>query len=302
MLFKSLHKDSKNDEKEVTENELNQEIERKLKKYHRRLKLKKILLIIVIGLGLVGGYKSLGTINSSEISNDAENQTFVKTYAMNYYAYPDDVHREYLEEYTLDDTWRIQYESGMEYAKLNNAEIYKVKTNDIDNITSYYLRGELITKKEKEDEINNTIYFRVDVAKEGAAFLVVKPVSSTGVEISSISEEERKKYKFEGNSSNRSLNEKETLDLEETLLLFIKTYNDNPAQAKLLTSDEKIVEVMDDNITLSLANITNSSQDEDIIYVYATIQESYLNVSSITKNYYFEIEKTKNKIQKMEVY
>lgn len=306
MLFKSLHKDIVEEDtgKEVSEEQLHKELEKKTRKYNRKQKLKNICIVIILGLGIFGGYKSLMEVDSSQEQVEAENQTFVKTYASNYFMYPNENSTKYLEKFTLDNTWRCEFENELEFSKISDIEVYKVKLDKKKNeVSSYYMYGDLTTKKENEDQVTNTIYFRIDVAKQGSSFLVVKPLINTGVSIASIKDEDVKnEYKFKGDSTNQTLDESEQENLKETLELFIKTWNDNPVQARLLTSNKKIVEDLDSNIKLTLETLNSSSQDDDTIYAEAKIVESYLNVYSSTRTYYFEIDRDKQKIKKMEVY
>lgn len=306
MLFKSLHKDivEEDNGKEVSEEQLHKELEKKVRKYNRKQKIKKFLIVMIIGIGIFGGYKSLAQENIAGEQVEAENQTFVKTYASNYFMYPSDENSKYLEKFTLDNTWRCDFANELEFSKLSDVEVYKVKLKDKEKkISSYYMYADLTTKKENEDQVTNTIYFRIDVAKQGSSFLVVKPVIHSGVSIASMSDEDmRNEYKFKGDSTNQTLYETEQASLKETLQLFIKTWNDNPVQARLLTSNKKIVEDLDSNIKLTLETLNSSSQDDDTIYAQAKIKESYLNVYSSTRTYYFEIDRDKQKIKKMEVY
>lgn len=303
MLFKFLHKEEEQ-ENNVSEDELNREIVRKIKRFNWKQKSKKVLIWLVVILGLVGGFKSLMQVESLNVSADAENQMFVKTYALNYFQYPTEDSKKYLDKFTLDPLWRCEFDIDLERSKLSNPEIYKTKLRDAQkNIVSYYMYGELATKMKEENEVKNRIYFRIDVAKSGSSFLVVKPVFHNEVAISSVQDEEkRKEYVLQTNETSQSLKEDEMQEVRKTLELFVKTYNDNPEQAKLLTSNRKIIEALDKNVVVTLDSISSATQDDETIYVKVKMSEAYLNAYKVQKNYYFEMDKEKQKIKKMEVY
>lgn len=287
----------------ISEEEQMKKLEKHFKKLRRKQKVKKYLLVFVLALGIFGGYKSLLYSESKNQYEDSENQTFVKTYAANYFSFPQDEEK-YLEKYTLSKDWRNIYEKDIEYASLNDVEIYKVQAVNSDrNITRYYLYGTLISKKEEASEKNAVISFSIDVAKQKQRYLVVSPVEFTKVDVKAIQDEEQlKNYQYESEEGTDNVAEEDLTNLENTLNLFVKTYNEDVTQARLLVLNKSVLEKLDDNTKLTLLSISKATEDADNYYVEAKIQYSHAGVFSITKNVHFEVDKTKNKIKKMEDY
>lgn len=288
---------------ELTEQEYEKLLDKKIRQYNRKQTIKKILLIMLIVIGLFGGYKSLFSADVNTAFEESENQTFVRTYSGTYFKYPkeqEDI--DYLKTFSLEN-WISNYDQKVVFSELTEIEIYKVKEIDkLKNIYDYYLYGQLTSKKETENEIKNKVYFKVTVAKQDKQYLVIRPIQFTSVDIDSIDEEIKEQYNYEIIKGTESVKGEKLQELENTLKLFITTYNENPVQARLLAQDNSIVENLDSNTVLSLKSITSATEDDKTIYVELVMEEKYMEVYKVDKKYHFEIDKEKNKIKKMEVY
>lgn len=282
------------------------ELDRRLKKFDRKLLRKRILIYVCIGFGVLGAIKSFAPAVTTHNYAEVEAMTFVQNYSKEYYHYPkteDELAS--LKKFQLQSSWDMKYTELVEYANLNNVEIYKVSTSDTEKgINDYYCYGTLTTKEEKQPKaVSTVVYFKVSVAKDGSRYLVVEPVANAKVNVNAIVDEDKVEiYQFEGESASTTLEGSDKDEVTRTINLFLKTYNDDIKQARLLCTKNGVIDELDPNMKLELVNVNSATSDEETIYVYAEVNETYGTLYSSTRKYYFEIDKEKNKIKRLEVY
>lgn len=308
MLFKRKQRmaDYPDKEKSETVDEYSSEMSEKLlkewKKVNRKKTIKRWIITLIILLGVFGGYKSLFSPEKAVVPTEVTDATFVKQYAENYYSYPtSEQSKKYIDKFTINNDESISYSQDVEYVSISNIQIYDVKVLAT-NSYRYYATASMHTKVKDTDEVTKEICFSIDYIKEGKKYFVVKPVKFVSSSIKSIDEESKSKYKFEPDSSNEQMTDKEKEDVKQTIDLFLKTYNDDYQQAKLLTSGKSVIDKLDPNTKLTLDAIQSTSKDDDTYYITTKVVEEYSDVITMKRSYYFEVSRDKNKITKMEVY
>lgn len=314
-LGKKLNKEWAEDNEETSEKENQEksddtqaqiELDNRLKKFDRKQLRKRILIYVCIGFGVLGAIKSFAPMVTTHNYAEVEAMTFVQNYSKEYFHYPKtDEEIASVKKFTLQSDWDMKYGETIEYAYLYNIEIYKVVTSDEEKgINDYYCYGTLNTKEEKQPkEVATTVYFKMSVAKDGTRYLVVEPVANAKVNVNAIVDEDKvDSYRFEGESASTTLEDSEKDEVTRTINLFLKTYNDDIKQARLLCTKNSVIDELDPSMKLELLNVTSASSDDETIYVYAEVKQEYDSLYSSTRKYYFEIDKEKNKVKRLEVY
>ncbi|WP_419895689.1 hypothetical protein, partial [[Clostridium] innocuum] len=99
MLFKRLHKHldqgieehtgNEGQQVEHTEEELEAHLQKLMKRQRRFVRLKKAVLYLIVGIGLLGGFRSLAQERPDITPAVAVNDySFLEDYIKNYYKYP----------------------------------------------------------------------------------------------------------------------------------------------------------------------------------------------------------------------
>lgn len=303
MLFKRKEKLIEEHPTEETISELR---DKQMRKQINRDRIKRWIINVFIVFGLLGGYLSyLKTDSQDNIAEAAASQTFVKTYLEQYFSYPmDDAANAYLKQYTLDNSWRVEYDRAVKEVSVEGSEVYKV-LSPTKEITSFYvyLDISMISVDEEKQEISDKyrLSVRLDLAREQGGYLIVEPLKMTAQAIEAIAEEEREKFVLEMSEGKEQLTDQEKANVQETLRLFYATYSNNIAQAKLLVMDLDL-ENLDSNTTLVFTSLNRCTKDDTTYYATAALTEIIADKMIQKKNVYVEIDIEKNKIKKMEEY
>lgn len=85
-------------------------------------------------------------------------------------------------------------------------------------------------------------------------------------------------------------------EIENTISLFLKTYNDDINQARLLVSNPKQLLPLDSNTRLELLDIKEVTKTNDTYYVECTVNKVYADYLKNLQNYHFEIDIEKIKL------
>ena len=298
LIDRLLKKDSDHAEQELSYEEIQSRMDKQVRKEKRKARIKIALFYMLLLFCAIGALRSFIGIAENKHSV-IEEQTFVQTYAQNYFAYPAD--EEYLKKFTLSN-WRLSYDNDIESAVLSDIEIYQVEELEA-GAKRYYCDGDLTTKRKEQEAITAKTYFYIDAVCKDDRYLVIRPITNVSSDVKAISDEEQKQeYVYEIEKGNEQLSESEKEGLTRTLELFVKTYNDDVNQARLLCSDKDILDQLDPGMRLELQSIGTATKDDRNIYVSCEVTETHENGYSIKKKYHFTIEKEKNKINSMEVY
>ena len=95
------------------------------------------------------------------------------------------------------------------------------------------------------------------------------------------------------------MDEETKSDVKNTIELFLKTYNDDITQARLLFLEPDRLLPLDDNTSLELNGMSDVTKSEDTYYVNCTLKQTVSEMQMILK-YHFEIDIEKNKVKVME--
>lgn len=313
MLFKKLHKEENvpvtgtnnedNENKEITEEELELLFQKQLKKINTKARLKNGMIYFIVFLTVLGSFKSLFSVRQTTVAEETENSSFVTTYLTNYYAYPkNEEEKEYLSKFSLNAPIQ-DFIQELESAEMSSCDIYKVEqdTQNV-NVLHYYVQTNYRTKMKEQEASITQLYCKIDVAKENDSYIVIRPITQVSYYVESIDEEETKKYEYEVETTSRNSDDETKAEVENTITLFLKTYNEDIVQAKLLVNDPEIIRALDSNTQLELERLETVTEDDSYYFITAVIKTSYKDVLNTSNKYEFKIDKEKNKISKMEVY
>lgn len=304
MLFK--RKEKLIIEEHPTEETIRELRDKQMRKQINRDRIKRWIINVFIVIGLFGGYLSyLKTDSQDNIAEAVASQTFVKNYLEQYFNYPvSDETAAYLKQYTLDNSWRLEYDRSVKEVSVDGSEVYKV-LSPTKEITSYYVYLDIsmtsIDEDKQEAKEQYRLSVRLDLARENGGYLIVEPLKMNVQAINAIAEENREKFILEMSEGKEQLTDQERVNVQETLRLFYATYTNNIAQAKLLVMDLDL-ENLDDNTTLEFTSLNRCTKDDATYYVSASLTETIANKMVQKKNVYVEIDIEKNKIKKVEEY
>lgn len=313
MLFNWLHRDNDSsnnetvgEEVEMTEDELSERRLKLYKKIQRKQKIKKVMVCFLLLFPILGGMKSLFTSPIQIEKEEVADVIFATEYARKYYEYPkSDETKDFLDQFTLNNEESITYIENLEYMKIEETEFYLIESiaHPIEGtVYRYYGRSKIKSKVKDEEVKNGEISFSLDIAKKSDEYLVIRPVARVTRTIHGIAEEDvHKSMKLKPKTTNQTLDESEQESLKQTITLFLKTYNSDYEQAKLLSTDNRVIDSLDPTVSFELDVISSATQDDDVVYVQARIREIYSEFTSV-RSYYIELNRENNKVRKMEVY
>ena len=307
MFLKKIFKKEENDQEEILSEEQLIEKRIKLAKSIRfRNTVKRAVLIFLIFVGVCGGYKALFSVRQSNSYDELMDQSFIGDYLENYYQYPQtNQNKDYLNRFSLsDDHYKLEYDSSIESASSSDSVIYNVDVEDrLNNIYSFYVRSNYSIKVKDSETKTHQVCNKVTVAKSGSRYKVVKPVENISDAIGSIQDKKKlDKFEYDADGGSGNVSDKKKAEIENTLSLFLKTYNDNITQARLLVSSPGKLHPLDEDTTLELSNIKKLTEGEDTYYIECNVIQKYKDYLKINMSYHFEIDIKTNKISKMEVY
>ncbi|WP_302133301.1 hypothetical protein [Thomasclavelia spiroformis] len=307
MIFKKLFKNSiENDEEIVSLDELQERKIKLIKSIKHKAMIKKIFLIIVLFFGLLGGYRALLDVNDNNTYDELMDQAFINSYISNYYTYPrTDVIEEYLKEFSYSEEYlKNEYIRDVESIKPQSIIVYSVETVDKNKqIYDFYIRCICTVKVKDLEAVNSTICNKITVAKNDGKYKVVKPIENIENEVASITNKDvLDNFNYNLKKGDEQVSDEIRTEIENTINLFLKTYNDDINQARLLVSNPKQLLPLDSNTNLELLDIKEVTKTNDTYYVECTVNKVYADYLKNLQNYHFEIDIEKNKINTMEVY
>ena len=311
MLFRRKDNFEKKKELEVSdEQELSDTRKRKLqllKKIERKRKIKNAVVYLIIGFGLFGGYRFLFSTDEIQVVDQISDSNFVENYVSAYFSYPrTEQQDELVKTFTMHSNSKVTYAQDLENASILDISIYEVETLSTstgDEFYRYYGHAKMKSKNEDSDEQVTDISFSVDMAKRNNSYLVIRPVEMQYKLIAAIEDDSLiEKYKLEQKSTSDSVKDEEYQEVEQAVVLFLKTYNSDYNQAKLLIEDSQVLDELDMNSLLSLESITSMTKDDDNYCINAKIKNEYSGFGSLESEYYLVLSTHNYKVKKMEVY
>lgn len=279
----------------------------KLAAMEKKQKLLHYVWCGIVVLGILGGIKSLLPVSTNtEALAVNEIQTFVKTYATNYFTYPqtDDM-TAYFKEFSLNPDWHIQYDSQkVAKATADNVEIYKVNPDEADSrYADYYLylNQEITFKDGSQKSERFYVLVRLYNTKENG-YLVTDPLSMKSLPVKSVEEDTKKELETELEKGSEQISEDEKQEVSNTISLFLDTYSTDYAKAQLLMENSASLDQLDAHTKLVLDNISYATKDTSIYYVETTVNEVLADFVTNKKNIHFKVDMEQNKIMEMEEY
>ena len=320
MLFKKLHKkleapgkDTENDVSEL--NELNEEDEtlleeqyqKSLKKRNRIHRIRKVILILIVGIGLLGGYRSLADQGQEIIVSKAINDyAFAEQYLQYYFQYPQtEQSSEYLQIFSIG-TWSSDYETNVKKVVSVDTKIYQVITNDTEEsdggITIYAkmkLRVEYSDDKEKIQEI----YTSLNAVQQNDKYVVTSPITMEISDFISMTDDEKNKYQKDMTEmEGQDLNDEEKEEMKNTIQLFLTTYATDLEQARLLMQNAADLKPLDPDTKITFVNLGTASQTDTECTVIADVTFETGKFLKQNRSIRFTFDRKTNKITQMEVY
>ncbi len=299
MLFK---RKEEVEERIETEEELEQRLQLQLKRQKQRIQVKKGFAYLLIALVVIGGLKSLFTINEDIPYVKAVNDyAFVEEYMTHYLHYPqNEEDRDYLELFALE-SWRCEYDQQLETADIDDLTIYHVVHNDNDTDTYYMTIHLSIQTKDTQNE-NLPLYVKMTLAQRNDCYLVIAPIDMAYTQVAGMPDEMKEEFKRSQSMEGEDCSDTEKQELEMTIQLFLKTYTADFEQARLLLMNPSTLDRLDPTTEISLEHV-NSIRKTSKEYM---IDADVLVISSQTltqrRKYHFVIDQASNKILEMEEY
>ena len=171
MLFKRLHKHldqdieehtegSEGKQVEHTEEELEAHLQKLMKRQRRIVRLKKAVLYLIVGIGLLGGFRSLAQERPDITPAVAVNDySFLEDYIKNYYKYPkDEESQQFLQEFTTGGSWNVSYDQKIKSAEVGTVEVYQVEPSDTEEGHILCQRIPRSERRRRQEETTNSIY------------------------------------------------------------------------------------------------------------------------------------------------
>lgn len=279
----------------------------KLAAMEKKQKLLHYVWCGIVVLGIIGGIKALLPVSTNtEALAVNEIQTFVKTYATNYFTYPQtDELAAYFKEFSLNPDWHIQYDSQkIAKATADNVEIYKVNPDETDSrYADYYLylNQEITLKDSSQKSERFYVLVRLYNTKENG-YLVTDPLAMKSLPVKSVEEETKKELETEPEKGSEQISEDEKQELSNTISLFLDTYSTDYAKAQLLMENSASLDQLDTHTKLVLDTISYATKDTSIYYVETTVNEVLSDFVTNKKNVHFKVDMEQNKIMEMEEY
>lgn len=307
MLLKKFLKNRADDEKEeeVSLEELQERKIRLVRSIKRKAMIKRILVILILFFGVAGGYKALFDTGEENSYTELKDQAFVSAYITDYYSYPrSDETKDRLKNFTLsDDAYSYEYASDVESVDVRSVTIYNTeKLDSINQIYSYYIKCTYDVKVKDRENAVNTMFNKITVGKNGDKYKVIRPVTNIKNEAEAVKDKDvLDSYGYDPDKGSESVDEETKSDVKNTIELFLKTYNDDITQARLLFLEPDRLLPLDDNSSLELNGMSDVTKSEDTYYVNFTLKQTVSEMQMILK-YHFEIDIEKNKVKVMEVY
>lgn len=301
-LKKFFNQSNDDDDTVLTSDELQKQKIKLFKSIRRKAIIKKIILVIVLFFGVLGGYKALLSSGNNQTYDELKDQAFINNYLASYYSYPQsDDAKEFLKDFSFDDScWKIDFTQEVEFLNTKEIVVYDVTlVDEINQIYDYYIKSIYDLKIKDEELTTKTVYNKVTIAKNKNSYLVIRPIINVENETTAISD--KNFYVYEQKKGNESVDDSTKLEIENTLNLFLKTYNNDINQARLLVTYPDQLYPLDSNTKLELNSIQSTSKSKDSYYVDCTVNQICNEYKQIHK-YHFEIDIEKNKINVMEVY
>lgn len=314
MLFKKLHKQEKNDSNtEIntdesssveSQDELEKRLQRNIKSQNRRRKTRSFLLTFILILGLVGGVKSLFTLQKEVLTSTAVNDyAFAEKYLSTYFKYPKvEEDNTFISQFTTGN-WAVEYANNqVKSVNANSVKVYQV-TTDLQNEMKIYAQIDLTVIDKNEEDSSIITNVELEVLHIENSYLVNSPISMVITELQPMEETKKKEYiKNSSSISGSDCTNQEKEELTNSVKLFISTYNTDFTQAQLLMKNAKDLKPLDPNTKMEFESVGIVKKGTENYIISTTVLVKTKEVISQRRNYNFTFEISSNKIVEMEEY
>ncbi len=317
MLFKKLHKkteapgkDTENDASELNEEDetlLEEQYQKLLKKRNRIERIKKLALILIIGIGLIGGYRSLADGGQKiTIAKAINDYAFAEQYLQCYFQYPQtEQSSEYLQVFSTGN-WSSDYDTNVKKVVPAEIKIYQVVPNNTDDsiggITIYSKLKLRIEYSDDKEEIQE-LYTSLSAVQQNDKYVVTSPINMVSSDFSFMSDEEKKEYQKDMTEmEGQDLNDEEKEEMKNTIQLFLTTYATDLEQARLLMKNAADLKPLDPDTKITFVNLGTASQTDEECTVIADVTYETGKFLKQNRSIRFTFDRKTNKIIQMEVY
>lgn len=317
MLFKRLHKHLNqdieehpegNEERPVehTEEELEARIQKLMKRQRRIVRLKKAALYLIVGIGLLGGYRSLGQRQQDILPAEAVNDyTFLEEYIKNYYAYPqDEESRQFLQDFTTGGSWSVSYDQTIKSAAVEDVDVYQVEPSDTEEgrLTSY-ASVSLDLKDDEGKRKRQTAYIAIRSIQKDGHYIVDRPISMISTLPVAMDEDMKKGLETEKEDiKGADCTEQEKQEITNTIRLFFTTYAADLEQARLLMQDSETLKPLDPDTKPVFVSLQTAIQNEDVIQADVIVRYETKELFQQERTVRFLFDRKTNKIISKEEY
>lgn len=317
MLFKKLHKkteapgkDTENDASELNEEDetlLEEQYQKLLKKRNRIERIKKLALILIIGIGLIGGYRSLADGGQKiTIAKAINDYAFAEQYLQCYFQYPQtEQSSDYLQVFSTGN-WSSDYDTNVKKVVPADIKIYQVVPNNTDDsiggITIYSNLKLRIEYSDDKEEIQE-LYTSLSAVQQNDKYVVTSPINMVSSDFSFMSDEEKKEYQKDMTEmEGQNLNDEEKEEMKNTIQLFLTTYATDLEQARLLMKNAADLKSLDPDTKITFVNLGTASQTDEECTVIADVTYETGKFLKQNRSIRFTFDRKTNKIIQMEVY
>ena len=312
VLFKKIHKanDFSDDrEKELTVKEkindgeeLENRLQKEIKKMKRIQQLKGFLYYCLILIVVIGSIKGLLiSTKESPYALAINDYSFVDSYISNYFQFPqDESTNAYLNSNALDGNWKADYGLGeVQSAKVTNTDIYRVEQSD--EAFNYYAHINLkVDTKEKSQDLGANV--KLKVIRNGESYLVIAPITMNYTDSQSMSDELKKTYAVDHALEGTECDDSKKEELKTTIQLFLTTYASDYTQARLLMNNPSELDPLDATTTIKIENFGSIRENNDEYIVDVSVLVSSSDLIQQRQTIRFRIDQATNKILDMEEY
>ena len=278
MLFKRLHKHRDQDieehtegsegpQVEHTEEELEAHLQKLMKRQRRIVRLKKAVLYLTVGIGLLGGFRSLAQERPDITPAVAVNDySFLEDYIKNYYKYPQD-----------EESQQFLQES--------------------------YARVSLDLKDDEGKSKRQTAYIAIRSIQKDGRYIVDRPISMISTAPAAMNEDMKKGLETEKEDiKGQDCTEQEKQEITNTIQLFFTTYAADLEQARLLMQDPETLKPLDPDTKPVFVSLQSAIQNEDEIQADVNVRYETKELFQQERTVRFLFDRKTNKIISKEEY
>jgi len=307
MLFKRLHKHldqgieehtgNEGQQVEHTEEELEAHLQKLMKRQRRFVRLKKAVLYLIVGIGLLGGFRSLAQERPDITPAVAVNDySFLEDYIKNYYKYPqDEESQQFLQEFTTGGSWNVSYDQKIKSAEVGTVEVYQVEPSDTEEgrLTSY-ARVSLDLKDDEGKSKRQTAYIAIRSIQKDGHYIVDRPISMISTAPAAMKEDMKKGLEAEKEDiKGADCTEQEKQEI---------TYAADLEQARLLMQDPETLKPLDPDTKPVFVSLQSAIQNEDEIQTDVIVRYETKESFQQERTVRFLFDRKTNKIISKEEY